>query len=81
MSAVSAPVITKGETNAPVTTHDPAGTGEVANKGLGTVVAPGGAWPDCTMPNPDTLVSKAQNPCNLFAFTLMVESFTLKLLI
>jgi len=28
-----------------VTTQEPGGTGDVANKGLTTVVAPSGAWP------------------------------------
>ena len=45
ISLVSLPVIINGVANAPVTTQDPAGTADVANKGLGTVVAPTGAWP------------------------------------
>lgn len=44
-SWVSLPVITKGVLNEAVTTHEPAGMGEEANKGLGTVVASGGACP------------------------------------
>ena len=44
-SWVSFPVMTKGEANAPVATHDPAGMGEELNNGFTTVVAPAGAWP------------------------------------
>ena len=46
MSFVSFPVIVNGEVNAPVTTQDPAGIGEVDAMGLGTVVA--GASPENT---------------------------------
>src|ERR1700730_9627727 len=47
MSFVSFPVMTSFPgTNAAVTTQDPAGMGEVANKGFTTVVDPSGAWPE-----------------------------------
>ena len=45
LSDVSLPVTTNGVENKPVTTHDPAGIGEVDANGLGTVVAPAGACP------------------------------------
>ena len=61
MSEVSLPVITNGLANFPVTRQEPAGMGEVANNGLGTVVAPAGACPVFTkLPTPGTLVSKPQ---------------------
>ena len=47
MSFVSFPVISNApDANAPVTTHDPCGMGDVANSGFTTVVAPSGACPD-----------------------------------
>ena len=57
---VSFPDMTSGAANLPVTTHDPAGIGEDANKGFGTVVAPAGACPVFSTPNPVVLASKAQ---------------------
>ncbi len=60
ISEVSEPVITSGDANCPVTTQEPAGMGDVANNGLGTVVAPAGACPELTNPKPETLVSNAQ---------------------
>jgi len=45
LSDVSFPVTTNGAEKTPVTTHDPAGIGEVDASGLGTVVAPAGACP------------------------------------
>jgi len=66
ISFVSSPVNTKGILKSPVTTQDPAGIGEVADNGLGTVVAivcPSEIWPN---------VSKAQYPCDLLAFTVML---------
>ena len=80
MSFVSFPVTINGFANCAVTTHEPCGMGDVAKIGLGTVVAPGGACPVLKKPKPEYLPSKAQKPCNLFAFTITVESFTLKLL-
>ena len=60
MTAVISPVsfaeIVSGETNCPVTPHEPCGMGELAKFGLGTVVAPGGACPENTCPT----VSKPQ---------------------
>jgi hypothetical protein len=44
-SLVSFPVMTKSSANWPVTTHDPAGIGDVAASGFGTVVAFAGACP------------------------------------
>ena len=52
MSLVSLPVTINGVANCAVTTQEPCGIGEVANIGLGTVVAPGGAWPVLKKPNP-----------------------------
>ena len=69
MSDVSLPVITSGEANSPVTTQLPAGTGDVAQMGFTTVVAPTGACPVNTLPN----VSNPQYPCSLFAFTSTVS--------
>src|SRR5258705_1932207 len=47
MSLVSVPnIFNFPGVNAAVTTQDPAGIGDVAKIGLGTVVAPGGACPD-----------------------------------
>ena len=43
ISLVSFPVITKLLANLPVTTQEPGGIEEVADKGFGTVVAPDGA--------------------------------------
>ena len=60
ISEVSFPVITNGAANWPVTRHEPAGIGEDANIGLGTVVAPAGACPERKIPTPDVLASKAQ---------------------
>ena len=45
-SLVSVPVMVKGVANCPVTTHDPAGIGDVAAIGFGTVVAFAGACPE-----------------------------------
>ena len=39
----SVPVTCNADANFPVTTQEPAGTGDVANIGFGTVVAPAGA--------------------------------------
>ena len=65
MSAVSVPVIVSlPGANAAVTTHEPCGIGDVANKGFTTVVAPSGACPDPVkvrvMPNALSVVSNAQ---------------------
>lgn len=60
ISEVSEPVITSGDANCPVTTQEPAGMGDVANNGFGTVVAPGGACPELQIQNRETLVSNAQ---------------------
>ena len=54
-----------GVLNAPVTKQEPAGIGDEATKGLGTVVAPAGDWPVVT----PLIVSIPQYPCNLFALT------------
>ena len=43
---VSDPVIVRGVVNFPVTTRDPAGIGDVAANGFGTVVALAGACPE-----------------------------------
>jgi len=60
MSCVSFPVMTRGCANAAVTTQEPCGIGEVAKMGLGTVVAPAGAWPSVVKLKPETDVSKPQ---------------------
>ena len=48
ISEVSAPVISNGFTNSPVTRQEPGGIGEELCIGLGTVVAPSGACPSIT---------------------------------
>src|SRR5689334_18759499 len=86
MSFVSLPVIFNlPGVKAAVTTQDPAGMGEVAKIGLGTVVAPGGDCPDAVcvklMGGTFTEVSNAQKPCSLFAFTGIVCVFIVRFLI
>ena len=48
ISLVSVPLTTSGLAKTPVTTQEPGGTGEEADSGLGTVVAPAGACPALT---------------------------------
>ena len=72
ISWVSLPVIISGSSNCPVTTHEPAGMGEVVLMGFGTVVT--GAEPCNTVAGGGG--SKAQYPCSLFWFSVMAVLFT-----
>ena len=65
ISLASVPVIVNFPgAKAAVTTHDPAGIGDDANKGFTTVVAPSGAYPEAVrvsvIPYALTAVSTAQ---------------------